>query len=73
MMSRYNSVLNFMFNVITKEAPTDVESDLPGKIVNFTVIPCDILLTAGTGSVKTVKTDSPPQTIMSLRKEPSQG
>ena len=49
---RHNSVLNFMFNVIRKEAPTDVEmySDLPGKMVNNTVIPCDILVTTGIGS-----------------------
>ena len=49
---RHNSVLNFMFDVIRKEAPTDVEmySDLPGKMVNNTVIPCDIPATTGIGS-----------------------
>ena len=49
---RHDSVLNFMFSVIQKEAPKDIEmySDLPGKTVNNTVIPCDILVTTGFGS-----------------------
>ena len=48
---RYDSVLNCMYSEIRKEAPESVEvySDLPGKMVNNTVIPCDILVTAGFG------------------------
>ena len=41
-----------MFSQIKKEAPEDVEiySDLPGKMVNNSVIPVDILVTSGYGS-----------------------
>ena len=49
---RHDSVLNYMYSEIRKEAPEGVKvySDLPGKMVNNTVIPCDILVTAGFGS-----------------------
>ena len=49
---RHDSVLNHLFSEIKKEAPEDVEiySDLPGKMVNNSVIPLDILVTSGYGS-----------------------
>ena len=49
---RHDSVLNHMFSEIKKEAPEGIEiySDLPGKMVNNAVIPCDILVTSGYGS-----------------------
>ena len=49
---RHNSVLNYLFNEISKEASKDTElySDLPGKMVNNAVIPCDILTCSGYGS-----------------------
>ena len=38
---RHDSVLNYMYSEIRKKAPESVEvySDLPGKMVNNTVIP----------------------------------
>ena len=49
---QHDSVLNYMYTEIRREAPGIVEkySDLPGKMVNNIVIPCDILVTAGFGS-----------------------
>jgi hypothetical protein len=49
---RHNSVLNYLFHEIKKEAPENIEiySDLPGKMVNNAVIPSDILTCSGSGS-----------------------
>ena len=49
---RHNSVLNYLYHEIKKETPKEIElySDLPGKMVNNAVIPCDILTCSGSGS-----------------------
>ena len=44
--------MNYLFHEIKKEASEDIElySDLPGKMINNAVIPCDILTCSGYGS-----------------------
>ena len=49
---RHDSLLNFLYGEIKSVAPSDVEifSDLPGHMVNNSVIPHDILVSNGFGS-----------------------
>ena len=49
---RHDSVLNHLYDQVKAEATTDIEmySDLPGKGINNSTIPQDIIVTNGYGS-----------------------